>query len=516
MSQKKYFSYIRVSTQRQGQHGTSLAEQQAAIERFAGGWNLPIVKRFEERETAAKQGRPVFLDMLKQLKTGKADGVIIHKIDRSARNLKDWADLGSLIDRGLEVHFASESLDLNSRGGRLSADIQAVVASDYVRNLSEEAKKGLYGRLKQGLYPFRAMIGYLDQGPGKPKTVDPLTSPLIRRAFELYATGEWGLVDLTDEMNRAGLRTKSGKKLTRTGLAWILHNPFYIGVIHIKKTGEKFVGIHEPIVTRALFDRVQKIFKGKNIKKASLRFYNYRRLIKCSICAHFMSPETQKGITYYRCHTRGCVSNCLKEETIMYEVKAAFKRLTFSDDEYLLLRGFAKAEGDRFESEANSLRESAQLQLSRITDLHSRLADAYVTGVFDEAIYLQKKNELVMQEQGLKEKLRTTSPDGRALVSQLEEFFELANSAYLSYISADASQQRYLVTTVTSNLTSDGKSLSIKLKTPFDLVASRASVQYGWPCRAAVRTLSALVSRVFKIIVETAEKKGGEDQPSLA
>ena len=60
MSHKRYFSYIRVSTQRQGQTGTSLAEQQAAIERYANVWNLKIIKRFEERETAAKQGRPVF------------------------------------------------------------------------------------------------------------------------------------------------------------------------------------------------------------------------------------------------------------------------------------------------------------------------------------------------------------------------------------------------------------------------------------------------------------------------
>lgn len=67
MSQKKYFSYVRVSTQRQGQHGTSLVEQQASIERFSQSWNLPIIERFEERETAAKQGRPVFLSMLKQL-----------------------------------------------------------------------------------------------------------------------------------------------------------------------------------------------------------------------------------------------------------------------------------------------------------------------------------------------------------------------------------------------------------------------------------------------------------------
>lgn len=117
--------------------------------------------------------------MLKLLRNGKAAGVVIHKIDRSARNLKDWADLGELIDQGIEVHFANESLDLNSRGGRLSADIQAVVAADYIRNLREEAKKGIYGRLKQGFYPMRAPIGYLDNGAAKPKTIDPVRGPLV-------------------------------------------------------------------------------------------------------------------------------------------------------------------------------------------------------------------------------------------------------------------------------------------------------------------------------------------------
>jgi DNA invertase Pin-like site-specific DNA recombinase len=87
--------------------------------------------------------------------------------------LKDWADLGSLIDTGVEVHFANESLDLNSRGGRLSADIQAVVAADYIRNLREETRKGIYGRLRQGLYPFPVRVGYLDTGKGSPKKLAP-------------------------------------------------------------------------------------------------------------------------------------------------------------------------------------------------------------------------------------------------------------------------------------------------------------------------------------------------------
>src|SRR5437879_6401482 len=181
----EYFGYIRVSTARQGEKGVSLQEQREAIERYSHRFNLTISQWFEERETAAKRGRPIFSQILKGLRQGKARGVIIHKIDRSARNLKDWADLGEIIDAGIEVHFANESLDLHSRGGRLSADIQAVVAADYIRNLREETRKGFYGRIKQGLYPLPAPVGYLDMGKGKPKEVDLAKAPLVRKAFEL-------------------------------------------------------------------------------------------------------------------------------------------------------------------------------------------------------------------------------------------------------------------------------------------------------------------------------------------
>src|SRR3569832_103028 len=171
---KEFYGYIRVSTVKQGEKGVSLPEQKDAISRFAERNGLRISQWFEERVTAAKRGRPVFNEMLRLLKAHKAAGVVIHKIDRSARNLRDWADLIELSDRGIEIQVATENLDLRSRGGRLSADIQAVVAADFIRNLREETRKGFYGRLKQGLYPLAAPVGYLDRGRGKPKEPDPM------------------------------------------------------------------------------------------------------------------------------------------------------------------------------------------------------------------------------------------------------------------------------------------------------------------------------------------------------
>jgi site-specific DNA recombinase len=289
------YAYIRVSTQKQGETGSSLAEQRIAIDVYAKRNNLTIVEWFEEQETAAKRGRAIFTAMLALLLKGRAHGVIIHKIDRGARNLRDWADLGALIDRGIEVHFAHESLDMQSRGGRLAADIQAVVAADYIRNLRDEVKKGFYGRLRQGLYPLPAPIGYRDQGRGLPKVPDPVMGPLVQHAFALYETGRYNLRTLGSEMHRRGLRNRRGGRVTRTGLSTMLNNSFYIGLIFIRRTGESFSGAHEPLVRKSQFDRVQKVLRGRTKNSGLKHEFRYRKTLRCSHCGYNLIAELQKG-----------------------------------------------------------------------------------------------------------------------------------------------------------------------------------------------------------------------------
>jgi DNA invertase Pin-like site-specific DNA recombinase len=308
-----YIGYIRVSTVKQGTKGVSLQEQKDAILRYAERNQLSISTWLEEMETAAKQGRPVFNQALKLLRTEKAKGIILHKLDRGARNLRDWAAIGELSDQGVEVHFVSESLDLQSRGGRLSADIQAVVAADYIRNLREETRKGFYGRLKQGLYPLRAPVGYLDQGKGKPKTIDPIMGPLVRKTFDLYASGRYSLETLGDQVNRLGLRNRHGGRVTRNGLSTLLNNPFYIGAMVIHKTGESFAGIHEPIIGKTLFDSVQAVLSGKVSARSQHHAHLYRRTLSCATCHYSLIGERQKGNVYYRCHSKQCSGTSVRE-----------------------------------------------------------------------------------------------------------------------------------------------------------------------------------------------------------
>ena len=180
--------------------------------RFAERQGLQITEWFEEGLTAAKKGRPLFSKMMKGLKTGRRRRRH-HPQDRpQCSQPPGLARTRRPHRRGShDVHFVNENIDLRSRGGRLSADIQAVIAADYIRNLSEETRKGMYGRLKQGVYPFCAPPGYKNTGPGgRLKQIDAVRAPFIRQAFELYASGRYTLDTLLAELHRRGLR--NGKR----------------------------------------------------------------------------------------------------------------------------------------------------------------------------------------------------------------------------------------------------------------------------------------------------------------
>jgi DNA invertase Pin-like site-specific DNA recombinase len=311
----RFFGYLRVSTPKQG-FGVSLLTQREAIEQFAAKRGFAIIRWFEEKETAARRGRPLFGEMLKCVRNGEADGIIVHKVDRSARNLKDWADLGELIDQGISVYFAGDDLDLTSRSGRLAADIQAVVAADYIRNLREEAKSGIQKRLEQGLLPNHAPLGYLNAGSGKVKPLDPLKASLVKLAFSWYATGEYTLRTLSEELFRSGLRNHAEGRVTASGLSQLFRNPFYIGYVHTKKSVKLYPGLHVPLIDQKLFFEVQSRLRARVWPKRLNHRFRFSKMFRCATCSKALSATLQKGHIYYRCHTVSCPTTSVREEAL--------------------------------------------------------------------------------------------------------------------------------------------------------------------------------------------------------
>jgi DNA invertase Pin-like site-specific DNA recombinase len=467
-----YIGYIRVSTVKQGVKGVSLQEQRDAISRYAERNHLSITLWLEEMETAAKRGRAIFNQMLSLLRLRKARGVILHKLDRGARNLRDWADVGDLVDQGVEVHFANDNLDLQSRGGRLSADIQAVVAADFIRNLREETKKGFYGRLKQGLYPMRAPIGYLDQGKAEPKTIDPVQGPLARRTFELYGSAQHSLDTLGEEMFRLGLRNKNGGRVTRNGLATMLHNPFYIGIMRIIKTNESFDGIHEPLIPKSLFNRVHDVLAGKVFRRAHVHEFLFRRLIVCAACKYSMIGERQKGIVYYRCHSTSCRGTSLKESEIEAEIERLLAAIEFSEAEKQYFRLKLPELRKEWRANTEAALSAAKLRMGQIKDRLHRLTDAFIDGALDRTLFEERKGSLLLEQAAANEALSNLSNGSQA--RSFEKKLELACTALLSYRLANPEEKRDLVKVFTSTRKVAGKELCLEPSLPFREIANRS------------------------------------------
>jgi site-specific DNA recombinase len=493
---KVVFAYIRVSTVRQGEHGSSLQEQRSAIEAYAKNRDLLIAEWFEETETAAKQGRPTFTRMLAALKRGRAHGVVIHKIDRGARNLKDWANLGELIDRGVEVHFAHESLDLNSRGGRLSADIQAVVAADFIRNLRQETRKGFYGRLKQGLYPLSAPIGYCDMGKGKAKELDPITAPLVRDAFRLYGSGQFNFDDLIDELHTRGLRNRHGGSISKNGLTTMLNNPFYVGLIHIRKTNEMFQGIHKPLISKALYDEVQAVLAGNRNRKTSKHDHLFRRLIRCVQCGNHLIGETIKGkYVYYRCHTPGCVV-CIRETAIEDLLRSTYATIGLDRGEMGDLRDMVEHMKNSDNDDMAQRSTALQLQLAGCDSRLARLTDALVDGLIERELFENRKSAVLFRRRELLDQLENIGSTGLK-ADRVMEFLELANTAQVSYQNGLPSEKRALVAATMSNFLGSGKSPAITLKSPFQELANWRVSLCCDPYRDKPRTRARQILDIF-------------------
>lgn len=429
---KRYFAYTRVSTVKQGERGSSLQEQKSAIEAYALRHGLSVVGWFEEMETAAKQGRPTFNRMLRELEGGRASGVIIHKIDRGARNLKDWAHLGELIDRGIEIHFAHESLDLNSRGGRLAADIQAVVSADYIRNLRDEVRKGMYGRLKQGFYPLPAPMGYLDRGRAQLKAVDPVKGLLVRQMFELYATSRFSLDLLRAEMHRRGLSDRRGRPLAKSTVSQVLKNPFYVGLIRIWKTNQLFEGKHPPLVDQITFDRVQAVLSGKAHAYVIKHGFTYRRLVRCGSCGRCLVGERQKDHVYYRCHGEACRGASVREEALESQLRMHLQTVALAPDELEALSEFRSELGAERERRKIADRQHCERTLGQISERYVRLTDAFIDGAIDKETFEERKAALLHEKMATRSRLEALSGPSQSKLA-LETLSRAARSIQAFY-----------------------------------------------------------------------------------
>jgi site-specific DNA recombinase len=269
--------------------------------------------------------------------------------------------------------------------------------------------------------------------------------------LSFYGTGQYNLEGLTDEMFRLGLRNRRGGKVSLNGFSVILNNPFYIGLIRLRRTGETFPGSHQPLIPKSLYDRVQRILSGKTNTRTQRHDFTFRRLLACKSCSYSLIGETHKGFIYYRCQTRTCPKTCIREELIDSKVLEIFEPLDFSEEEKLYFQQKMAGLRAQWTNEREDYVQELTMRLGQIQERLARLTDAYIDRVLEKEIFEERKTALLIERRDLEEKLTQIKSGADSVPDRLAEFLELAGSAYLSYKMGFLKEKRDLLKTVTSN-----------------------------------------------------------------
>ena len=439
---QKFFLYARKSTDVEDKQVLSIDAQLTELREFAKRENLIIAREFVEKQSAKIPGRPVFNEMMKCIEKGDADCILSWHPDRLARNSVDGGKIVYFLDIGLLASLKFPQFWFESTPqGKFTLSMAFVQSKYYVDSLSENTKRGLRQKVRMGIFPSQAPVGYLNDSRTKTIVMEKKKSRIVRLAFEKYVKGNQRLEDIANFLAKSGVTTRTGKRISKTKASFILSNPFYIGLF--KYGGEIHEGKHEPIISKKLFDEAQEMLikRGQPERKPQNEPQPFCGLISCDSCGMMITGEhkfkRQKNgnvheYTYYRCTKKRkdfhCKESAVREVELDRQLSSLIKKVSLPKDwaEELL----KMAEKD-FNNSAPSLTASVkekENRLSVISQKLERLLTGYVDQVIDEQDYRNQKAKLLSEKKSLQEEMTSLSHKQNDWLEPMKEWIKDAQS----------------------------------------------------------------------------------------
>ena len=218
--------YVRVSTDQQADSGLSLDDQTRKVRAQSELSDLNLVEILTDAgESASSLDRPAMADLLRRVDGGAVDVIIVAKLDRLTRSVKDLSLLLERLGkakradgdgRGVDLISTAESLDTSSATGRLMLNILASVSQWEREVISERTTAALREKRAQGYRAGTVPFGYVANTDGKLSENEPEQAAL-RAIRELRAEGNsWRAV--AAELNEQGFRTRRGGRWIHQGV----------------------------------------------------------------------------------------------------------------------------------------------------------------------------------------------------------------------------------------------------------------------------------------------------------
>lgn len=338
----RYCLYARKSTESDEQQALSIDSQIKEMQAIAERKNLNIVEVKRESYSAKASGkRPIFQELLNEIDAGKYNGILTWAPDRLSRNAGDLGTVVDLMDDKKLVHIQTYGQTFsNSPNEKFLLMILCSQAKLENDNKSQNVKRGLRARVEMGLWPCRPPTGYtkfkrMDQKCES--VIDIERAPVIKQMFEKIGYDGWsGRKVHLWLRNELDFKTENGKHLSLGNLYRVLGNHFYYGRFEFPRdSGKWYNGVHEPIITKKLFDIVQdQIRRQTLVPRSEQKEFAFTKIMTCGLCGSGITADEkfkkQKNgnvhhYVYYKCSRvkdPDCNNGFLNEDDLIAQLQA--------------------------------------------------------------------------------------------------------------------------------------------------------------------------------------------------
>ncbi|MFJ8489439.1 recombinase family protein [Streptomyces sp. NPDC094038] len=462
-------TYLRVSTKEQAQkggqaEGFSIPAQREALRRKAETLNAAIVAEFVDAGESAKSAdRPDLKRMLTYLATHRVDYVLVHKIDRLARNRVDDIEITMAIKKaGATLVSATENID-ETPSGMLLHGIMSSIAEFYSRNLATEVHKGMSQKAIAGGTPGRVPLGYRNVGrttdEGREERtveIDPERADLIVWAYAAYATGEWTLRSMADELEVRGLTTRKTPKLAARPvkpnvLHAILTNPYYKGEVIYR--GVSHPGRHQPLTDPATWEKVQDVFASHLVGEKQREHPHYlKSSVFCGTCGSRLIITNAKNrhgtvYPYFVCLGRHQkTTTCTRKAMLTFKVEKLIEKHwatiqlepALRDALERTLRELLVEYHKQDEEERRLLKN----EHAKLTAQRQKLVEAIYSGAMPLDLIAGEQERIGSRLAAVQERLDSATTATEKLEENLAAALNLAGDCHAAYRMAEPSVRR--------------------------------------------------------------------------
>ena len=471
----KYILYARKSSEDKGRQMLSLDSQISTMKIMAKDLDLNIVKIFEEEKSAKRpDNRPKFSEMMKLLEQGKADAIICWKLDRLSRNPVDSGKIQWMLQQGIIKEIQASERKYLPEDNAIIFNVESGMANQYIRDLSKNVKRGNKTKLEKGGWPGFAPLGYLNDKAEKTIIIDPKCAPFIPKMFDLYNIGTHSLKDIADILYAQGFRSRGGNKVHKSKIQDMLSNSFYCGIM--TRDGMDYLGSHEPVISRQVFDIAQGVKLGRIHSKRQRLFFTFRGFLRCEVCGCTVTASVHKGYDYYYC-TNGkglCVEHkaYLRSEDLEGIVATELEDIQFDEETIETMYQASKEKVKNNEKYKDSARQSVLTQLESIAKRQAKLLDNQLDEIITDEVYRSKFKELHNQKVALEQqlqKIEKTFGGGMVALERTKEIYLKASRAKKDFLELDKFKKRKMLENILWNLEiNDKKIAQVSYKMPYE------------------------------------------------